>query len=98
MIELSLKEYCEKTGVELTNEEISILETYIELKIKDLECRILKPYLTNVRGDKLYPNQLDPFKVTCNNMNNSGVFDEKTSDEGRLLFSSKISEPNGLFK
>lgn len=89
MIELSLKEYCEKTGIEFTDEEIAILETYIELRIKDLECKMWKPYLTNIRGDKLYLNQLDPFKVTCDSVERSGIFENNTDAEGRILFGSK---------
>ena len=82
MLELSLKEYCEKTGINLTDKEIAILETYIELKIKDLECKMWKPYLTNSRGDKLYPDQLEPFRVTCDSTENSGLFQAKTESSG----------------
>lgn len=95
MLELSLKEFCDKTGVNISKEEIAILETYIELKIKDRECSMVKPYMTNIRGDKLYPNRLEPFKVTCDSTEHSGLFRNNTDAKGRVLFYN--SESSGLF-
>ena len=95
MLELSLKEFCDKTGVNISKEEIAILETYIELKIKDIECSMVKPYMTNIRGDKLYPNQLKPFKVTCDSTEHSGLFRNNTDVKGRVLFCNP--ESSGLF-
>lgn len=65
MLELNLKEYCEKVGIKISETDISIIETYIELKLKDQESKLIKPYLVNFNNEKLYPNQLNPYRVTC---------------------------------
>lgn len=71
MLELSLKEYCKTTGIEFTDEEIAILETYIELKIKDVECKMWKSCLSNIKGE------LYPFKVTYGSVEGSSIFENK---------------------
>lgn len=76
---MDLREYLDFVGIcsGLDNYDIAAIETYIELKLKDQEFKLTKPYMTNIKGDRLYPNQLEPFKVTSES---SGLFSNKKTE------------------